>query len=68
MRVTSRMATWNGLEKFDGYSFKNYKTYPTDKVKLQYNRLVNLQLGGNQMLVCELRQKGVSVRYTPGVF
>lgn len=47
------MATWNGLEKFDGYSFKNYKTYPTDKVKLQYNRLVNLQLGGNQMLVCQ---------------
>ena len=47
------MATWNGLEKFNGYSFKNYKTYPTDKVKLQYNRLVNLQLGGNQMLVCQ---------------
>lgn len=47
------MATWNGLEKFDGYSFKNYKSYPTDKVKLQYNRLVNLALAGNRMLVCQ---------------
>lgn len=22
------MSTWNGLERFDGYSFTNYKTYP----------------------------------------
>lgn len=47
------MATWNGLEKFDGYTFKNYKSYPTDRVKLQYNRLVNLVLAGNEMLVCQ---------------
>lgn len=33
------LGTWNGLEKFDGYTFKNYKSYPTDKVRLQHNRL-----------------------------
>ena len=22
------LATWNGLEKYDGYTFKNYKSYP----------------------------------------
>ena len=27
------LATWNGLEKFDGYTFKNYKSYPTDDTK-----------------------------------
>ena len=38
------MATWNGLEKFDGYSFTNYKSYPTDKVRLKHNRLINMAL------------------------
>ena len=47
------LATWNGLEKFDGYTFKNYKTYPTDKVKLKYNRLLKLVQGGNHTLLCE---------------
>ena len=23
-------ATWNGLNKFDGYTFKNYKAFPGD--------------------------------------
>ena len=36
------LATWNGLEKFDGYTFKNYKSYPTDDTKLKYNRLVSI--------------------------
>ena len=26
------LATWNGLEKFDGYTFKNYKAYPETDV------------------------------------
>ena len=33
------MATWNGLEKFDGYTFQNYKSYPTDDTRLGYNRI-----------------------------
>lgn len=33
------MATWNGLEKFDGYTFQNYKSYPTDDTRLEYNRI-----------------------------
>ena len=28
------MATWNGLERFDGYSFTNYKTYPESDVRI----------------------------------
>ena len=34
------MATWNGLEKFDGYTFQNYKSYPTDDTRLEYNRTI----------------------------
>ena len=33
------MATCNGLEKFDGYTFQNYKSYPTDDTRLEYNRI-----------------------------
>lgn len=41
-------ATWNGLNKFDGYSFKNYKTSYKDAYILNTNRLnhiVNTQYG-----------------------
>lgn len=47
------LATWNGLEKFDGYSFKNYKSYPTDKVRLQHNRLQGVIKGHGNTLWCE---------------
>ena len=32
-------ATWNGLYKFDGYTFKNYKAHPGDNIELSNNRL-----------------------------
>lgn len=47
------LATRNGLEKFDGYSFKNYKSYPTDQVKLKYNRLIELVKGGKHIIWCQ---------------
>ena len=48
------MATWNGLEKFDGYTFTNYKSYPGDDVRFPYNRLTdNMVLGGNKTIVCQ---------------
>lgn len=31
-------STWNGLNKFDGYTFKNYKAFPGDKSTLTTNR------------------------------
>ena len=32
-------STWNGLNKFDGYTFKNYKAFPGDGCTLTSNRL-----------------------------
>ena len=32
-------STWNGLNKFDGYQFTNYKAYPGDGCTLTSNRL-----------------------------
>lgn len=35
--------TWNGLNKFDGYTFKNYKAFPGDGCTLTSNRLLSVQ-------------------------
>lgn len=35
-------STWNGLNKFDGYTFKNYKSYPGDGCTLTSNRLYSI--------------------------
>lgn len=32
-------STWNGLDKFDGYTFKNYKAFPGDGCMLSNNRI-----------------------------
>lgn len=37
------MATWNGLERFDGYSFTNYKTYPKSDVRITNHRFTNIE-------------------------
>ena len=33
------LSTWNGLDKFDGYNFKNYKAYSGDSCTLSNNRI-----------------------------
>lgn len=33
------LATYNGLSKYDGYSFKNYKSKPSDKVFMKKSRI-----------------------------
>lgn len=36
-------ATWNGLHRFDGYEFKNYKTYPGEECVMTSNRLLMIR-------------------------
>lgn len=47
------IATWNGLEKFDGYSFHNYKSYPSDSVRLSHNRIPGVFNGPDRGLWIE---------------
>ena len=47
------LATWNGLEKFDGYQFRNYKSYPTDTVRLDYNRIIYIKKGFGTHIWCQ---------------
>lgn len=46
------MATWNGLEKFDGYTFQNYKSYPTDDTRLEYNRIQQIIKSQKGNILC----------------
>ncbi len=47
------IATWNGLEKFDGYDFHKYKSYPTDETRLQHNRIQNINVAFRHGIWCE---------------
>ena len=37
------MSTWNGLERFDGYSFYNYKTYPESPISISNHRFTKIK-------------------------
>ena len=41
------LSTWNGIDKFDGYNFLNFKSYPHDKVKLPNNRVEGLYINSH---------------------
>ncbi len=36
------LCTWYGLSRFDGYSFRNYRTVPGDRAPLSHNRFRNV--------------------------
>ena len=37
------MSTWNGLVRYDGYAFENFKTYPSDSIRMTNHRLTFIQ-------------------------
>lgn len=39
--------------KFDGYRFKNYKSYPTDSIRLSYNRITHIEKGYGAHIWCQ---------------
>lgn len=47
------LATWNGLIKYDGYTFKNYKAYPGDGCTLTSNRLQGIVQNQNCNIWCQ---------------
>ena len=46
-------STWNGLSKYDGYTFKNYKAYPGDGCTLTSNRLYSITPNQNCDIWCQ---------------
>ena len=44
------ISTWNGLSRFDGYNFYNYKTGPASRVPHLHNRIVDFVIDQGQNL------------------
>ena len=42
------IATWNGLSRFDGYNFYNYRTGNGSRIKNLHNRILNLAIDQSQ--------------------
>lgn len=42
-------ATWDGLYRFDGCSFSNYKSRPGDGIRLESNRLESISIDGDNI-------------------
>ena len=42
------IATWNGLSRFDGYNFFNYKTGPASYIPRLHNRILDLTIDNQQ--------------------
>ena len=42
------IATWNGLSRYDGYEFFNYRTGSGSKVKNLHNRILNMAIDQSQ--------------------
>ena len=45
-------STWNGLHRFDGYTFKNYKTYPGEECVMTSNRLLMIRINQSGKIWC----------------
>ena len=46
-------STWNGLNKFNGYTFKNYKAYPGDGCTLTSNRILRITPNQYNSIWCQ---------------
>lgn len=45
--------TWNGLNRFDGYTFKHYKAFPGDNCQLTSNRLALVKENSSGDIWCK---------------
>jgi len=52
------LATWDGLSRFDGYSFKNYHHVPNDSLSINYFsvRQIKVDWDNNLWILTDLRR------------
>ena len=56
--------TWNGLCRFDGYSFKTYRYDPKNKKSINNNRIQTIELDKNQNLLIGTFENDQLCRYS----
>ena len=47
-------STWNGINKFDGYTFKNYKIFQETTYSFESNRIGNIVLRMTDKHACSM--------------
>ncbi len=55
------IATWDGISRYDGYSFKNYYHHPNDSLSLPYFSIYNLMVDGGNNLWIITDQRNVAI-------
>lgn len=55
------IATWDGISRYDGYSFKNYYHHPNDSLSLSYFSIYNLMVDGGNNLWLITDQRNVAI-------
>lgn len=51
------LSTWNGLDRFDGHTFTNYKTYPESEVRITNHRFTNIEKSSRNNIWCQTYDK-----------
>ena len=54
------IATWNGLSRFDGYNFYNYKTGNGSRIKNLHNRIRDLAIDQSQNIWLQMYDNRVT--------
>ncbi len=52
-------STWNGLHRFDGHTFKNYKTYPGEECVMASNRILEIIIGQSGIIYCHDQERNI---------
>lgn len=53
------LSTWNGLLRFDGYTFRNYKTYPGEECVMASNRVLEIIIGKSGTIYCRDHENNI---------
>ncbi len=62
-------ATWTGVDRFDGYEFRHFRTYPGDEVRLDNNRIERLaQSPDGRILVMTYTRRIYALDSATGAF
>ena len=62
------LSTWNGLDRFDGYDFVNFKTRAGDGCSMQSDRFRDLRLADDGTLYCRAENDWFMFRPQEGSF
>lgn len=62
------VATWNGLNRYDGYQFETFKSHDGDGVEMPSDRIQNMMLDNDGNLLCKIDKRILMFNITTCTF